>query len=137
MTPVEELFVEAAYQIALEYWSKPEVVQRYVEIGRELPEISRSDFTEKYGSPNWSEVTESLGESSFTFIHEGKSHTVTYIDQKGGEGQGDKFYYVYDLDGTNYMLEAYYASWEGIQWEDAELYPVQAKVIKKTIWVKA
>lgn len=48
----------------------------------------------------------------------------------GGEGEGETRYMVFKLENQNgdvqhFRVDGYYASWDGSNWESAELYEVQ------------
>ena len=97
------------------------------------------DFVSEYETVDWSEITEALYgiDKGFSFEYEGQQHFVKELDQHGGEGQGDQYYYIYEVDGKTYKLDAYYASWDGVYWSDAELFEVKPVEVKVIEWHKA
>lgn len=62
------------------------------------------------------------------------------VDKYGGEGMGEQYYIVWEIsDGSNvrfFRADGYYASWDGHNWDDAELYEVKPKQVTKTEYVR-
>lgn len=60
------------------------------------------------------------------------SGIVKQVEQKGGEGEGSEYWVVFSVNGdTLFRVEGYYSSWEGTNWDSAELVevvPVQVLV---------
>jgi len=146
VTPAEILALAAFIRAAKDYDNNVESGQfeRYKEKYHHYTIPKRpvfEDFVSDYETVDWSEVTEALYgggiETGFTFEYEGETHFVKELDQHGGEGQGDEYYYIYEVDGKTYKLDAYYASWDGVYWSDAELFEVKPVEVKVTKWVKA
>jgi hypothetical protein len=63
---------------------------------------------------------------------------IETVEQKGGESQGSEYYVVLKLDnGQEQMLvkcDGYYASYEGISWDTAEVYEVEPKMVEVRQW---
>jgi hypothetical protein len=142
----KEILAAAAFVKSAENYDKDTASGHYEEYKRKYPHYTIperpkfEDFLGEYDYADWSEITEalySIGKAGFTFDYEGEKHFVKELDQHGGEGQGDEYYYVYEVDGKTYKLEAYYASWDGVYWDDAELFEVKPKEVKVIQWVKA
>jgi hypothetical protein len=87
------------------------------------------------GNVNWDAVGEALYGTK-------EWHTADYSvkleDEFGGEGKGDEYYYVWSIttkDGTQYFkVDAYYSSWNGTHWDDAELTEVEPVEVVKREW---
>lgn len=54
------------------------------------------------------------------------------LENFGGEGQGDTRYVVFEVDGTIYRMDGYYASWDGDNWGGTEPYEVEPVEVSVT-----
>lgn len=61
---------------------------------------------------------------------------LKHVLTEGGEGQGEQYYGVFSLGNQLFRLDGYYSSWDGISWDDADLYEVEAKQVTVTHYVK-
>lgn len=51
--------------------------------------------------------------------------TAKAVAQHGGEGQGDEYYVVAKIGTQHFMRTAFYSSWEGVYWDEGELFEVE------------
>lgn len=56
---------------------------------------------------------------------------VKFIEDFGGEGQGDHAHVVFEIAGKTYKIDGYYNSWEGTEWNE-EAYEVEPVQVTKT-----
>lgn len=62
--------------------------------------------------------------------------TVKLVDSYGGEGQGEEFWRVYEIDGEFYQANHYYNSYDVDPWHNnASISPVVPKQVTVTRWV--
>lgn len=68
---------------------------------------------------------------------------VTVVeDIGGGEGDGETRFVVFQLDNTDgytqfFRADGYYASWDGSNWDDSDLYEVVPQPVQKVEYVRA
>jgi hypothetical protein len=53
------------------------------------------------------------------------SGTAKFIKQKGGEGEGEKYYIIFSVGDATFKVDGYYSSWEGANWDSAEVIEVE------------
>jgi hypothetical protein len=57
------------------------------------------------------------------------------IEQKGGEGEGEEYWVVFRVgDDKFFRVEGYYTSWEGTNWENAEVIEVEPAQVLVTVY---
>jgi hypothetical protein len=142
----QDVLIFAALTVATDYHNECLENGKYDEYEKKYRHYKRpeapklEDFLTEYDTVKWGEVTDALYgnpvANGYTFEHDGQKHFVKELDQFGGEGQGDGYYHIYEVDGKTYKLDAYYASWDGVHWDDAELFEVKPKEVKVIQWVK-
>lgn len=63
--------------------------------------------------------------------------TVRLVDSYGGEGQGEDYWKVFEIQGLYYKFDHYYTSYESTPWHDeCTIFPVVGKEVTVTKWVK-
>lgn len=66
--------------------------------------------------------------------------SVSFVEHHGGEGQGDEYWFVYKIthnatgDVRYAKIEARWVSWDGVYWDEAEIFEVWPKEVVKTEW---
>lgn len=62
--------------------------------------------------------------------------TAKLVDSYGGEGQGDEYWIVFELDGEFYKADHYYSSYDGSDpWHgNCTIFPVVGKQVTVTKW---
>lgn len=104
------------------------------EFQRALVGLMTDDFEDRVYVPNW--VWGELSELDEELVPD--FGTVSVVTQEGGEGQGDQYFVVWKLTDENgdeyyFRADGYYSSYEGVEWDGAELRQVQPR--QKTITV--
>lgn len=104
------------------------------EFQRALVRLLVEDYEDVVYPPNW--VWSELGELSNEPVQD--FGTVDVVLQEGGEGQGDQYFIVWKLTDENgdeyyFRADGYYSSYEGVEWDGAELRQVTPR--EKTITV--
>lgn len=74
---------------------------------------------------------------------EPKNYTYTFrgtpikvVEQFGGEGQGEQYYYILSYGLAFLRVGGYYSSWEGTTWSEDETELVVPKPVTVIEWVK-
>jgi hypothetical protein len=131
----EKLLVEGAELMSSEWWDS--YIHEYPERANQRPEFGMGEegpFMGRYGA-DWGEVAEQWYGVQNRQVGD---YTISEEDRFGGEGQGDQYWIVYSFtkDGNTqyFKVDAYYESWNGANWEDAELSEVKAVEVVKTEW---
>jgi len=104
------------------------------EFQRALVGVLVDDYEDRVYPPNW--VWNELGELRDEPVPD--FGTVSAVVQDGGEGQGDRYFIVWKLTDENgdeyyFRADGYYSSYEGVEWDGAELRQVTPR--EKTIVV--
>ena len=134
MTEPVDILIEAAYLNSLKHWEENHV--RWEEAGYTFNKPTYSDFQTGH-RVDWSELTDALcAKNGFPFDLEGETYTVIEVDSYGGEGHGDEYWHLYQINDRYFKLEATWVSWDGVYWDEAELYEVEPKEVTVTKWVK-
>jgi hypothetical protein len=72
--------------------------------------------------------------------YQGSPLVLKGLEQYGGEGMGEKFYYVFSVTyqgvTTNYKIDGYYASYAGHEWSSYRPYEVKHVPVTRMEWVK-
>lgn len=89
----------------------------------------------------WRDSYRELSYSVETFSDGVLTATVKEVEQVGGEGQGDTYYYVYQVECegvvTYYKLEGWYASHYGATFDDKfDLVEVKKIQVMREEWVE-
>jgi hypothetical protein len=61
------------------------------------------------------------------------SGKATFVKSFGGEGKGEEYWILFKVGEELFKVDGYYSSWDGVSWDNAELYkvaPVEVTVIE-------
>lgn len=47
-----------------------------------------------------------------------------FVRSFGGEGRGEEYWVIFKIGEELFKVDGYYSSWDGINWDEAELYKV-------------
>lgn len=77
------------------------------------PPVTEADLTEALddGLPAMGSVPSELG-------------AISYVENRGGEGDGAPVYYVVKVGDKYYEIETVYSSWDYTDWNDEDFYEV-------------
>lgn len=56
-----------------------------------------------------------------------------FLKSVGGEGEGEKYWVLFQVEEEFFKIDGYFNSWDGVNWEGSELYkvtPVEVTVIE-------
>lgn len=53
------------------------------------------------------------------------SGVARQVEQKGGEGEGEEYYLIFSVEDQFFKVEGYYTSWNGANWDSAEVEEVE------------
>lgn len=97
------------------------------QISDELIDWHRKETGEdtSYFEDTLSDLEEILDSDTITI----PSGEVELVDQFGGEGHGDDYWLILKVGEKLFKVEGFHSSWEGVNWDDAELKEVEAKEI--------
>lgn len=64
--------------------------------------------------------------------------TAKLVDSYGGEGKGEEYWRIYEINGQYYKADHYYSSYDGSDpWHgNCTIFPVVGKEVVKTAWVR-
>ncbi|UDL16814.1 hypothetical protein SEA_ATUIN_148 [Arthrobacter phage Atuin] len=87
-----------------------------------------STQTQRYG------MWDALEDALYDEVHL-PSGALKRVAQHGGEGEGDTYYYVFSIGEQLFRVDGYYASWDGVSYDDSlyaihEVEAVPTTVIK-------
>lgn len=57
------------------------------------------------------------------------SGDLELVDQFGGEGEGDDYWFVFKIEDQFFKVEGFHSSWEGVNWEGSEIKEVEAREV--------
>lgn len=57
------------------------------------------------------------------------SGDLELVEQFGGEGEGDDYWFVFKVEGQFFKVEGFHSSWEGVNWEGSEIKEVEAREV--------
>lgn len=130
---VKEILIEGAFTMALAYYEEKHV--EWAEKGYDIKKPEREKFSGDY-RPKWGNVVEEYyGAGEVNVFYAGNEYTVKEIDSYGGEGMGDEYWHLFKVNDQHFKLDAAWVSWDGVYWDDAELYEVEPKEVTITKWV--
>jgi hypothetical protein len=97
------------------------------QITEELIEWHRKETSDEtsYLEELMEDLEEILGSDSITI----PSGEVELVEQFGGEGSGDDYWLVIKVGTKLFKVEGFHSSWEGANWDSAELKEVEAREV--------
>lgn len=61
---------------------------------------------------------------------------VYLVDKYGGEGKGEEYWVVLSVGEQLFRVDGFYASWDGVTWEDPHLHEVEPVEVIKIEYVQ-
>lgn len=107
------------------------------QISQEIIDWNNVEYPEQsteYFESAWSEFLEALKEwESDPPEVPLPSGPAKFLKKFGGEGKGEEYWVIFKVGDELFKVDGYYASWDGISWDDAEIYkvaPVEVTIIE-------
>lgn len=88
---------------------------------------------ETYFGEAWGEFREEIEWISKDQTVSLPSGEATFVDSFGGEGKGEEYWIIFKVGDELFKVDGYYSSWDGVSWENSEVYkvkPVEVIVIE-------
>lgn len=93
----------------------------------------QSSEEESYFGDAWSEFREEIEWNSSEEGVQLDSGKATLVERFGGEGKGEEYWIIFKVGEETFKVDGYYSSWDGVNWDDSEVYkvkPVEVTVIQ-------